>query len=161
LLFYLAINIGGFFSLATTYSERFVGFWLAYLLPGIVYMLVPFVLYFVRPKLYLAPAQGSVVLEAWRVVKTAFARGGIRGWWKGGDTFWNAAKPSVMEARDGVIDRSVVQWDDLFVDEIRQSISACSVFLLIPIFNLADNGFGTLMNSMSAAMQLDNVPNDL
>lgn len=26
--------------------------------------------------------------------------------------------------------------DDKFVDEIRQSISACKVFLLIPIFNL-------------------------
>lgn len=31
LIFYWCINVGGFFSVATTYSERFVGFWLAYL----------------------------------------------------------------------------------------------------------------------------------
>lgn len=36
LIFYWVINIGAFFALATTYSERLVGFWLAYLLPGIM-----------------------------------------------------------------------------------------------------------------------------
>jgi hypothetical protein len=34
------INIGAFFQLATTYAEHDIGFWLAYLLPGIIYMCV-------------------------------------------------------------------------------------------------------------------------
>jgi hypothetical protein len=62
LQFYWCINVGSFFalgefrssrndgalnanasftSLATTYAEHDVGFWLAYLLPGILYMYVP------------------------------------------------------------------------------------------------------------------------
>lgn len=40
MVFYWCINIGAFFALATTYAERLVGFWLAYLLPGIVYCLM-------------------------------------------------------------------------------------------------------------------------
>lgn len=31
-------------AVATSYTERYVGFWLAYLEPGIVYMLMPIVL---------------------------------------------------------------------------------------------------------------------
>jgi hypothetical protein len=40
LIFYWCINIGAFFQLATTYAEHDIGFWLAYLLPGIIYMCV-------------------------------------------------------------------------------------------------------------------------
>lgn len=36
LIFYWCINIGSFFGVATTYSERLVGFWLAFLTPGIL-----------------------------------------------------------------------------------------------------------------------------
>lgn len=42
LIFYWCINVGAMFGLATTYSERFVGFWLAYLEPGILYAISPF-----------------------------------------------------------------------------------------------------------------------
>lgn len=161
LVFYWCINVGGFFSVATTYSERFVGFWLAYLEPGIVYMICPVVLWWVKKRLYHAPPQGSVVIEAWRVVKTAVKRNGILALFKGGDVFWNSAKPSVIEATDGIVDRVNVFWDDLFVDEIRQSFSACSVSMLIPIFNLADGGIGNMLNDLSASLTLDNVPNDI
>ena len=34
LIFYGLINVGAFFALATTYSEKYVGHWLAFLLPG-------------------------------------------------------------------------------------------------------------------------------
>lgn len=44
LTFYAAINVGAFFAIATTYSEKYVGFWLAYLLPGVFYFLLPLLL---------------------------------------------------------------------------------------------------------------------
>jgi POT family proton-dependent oligopeptide transporter len=144
LQFYWCINVGSFFalgefrssrndgalnanasftSLATTYAEHDVGFWLAYLLPGILYMYVPFqagpspgtlpdiysnrlmpiVLLMVYKKLYKAPPSGSVVVEAAAVFKVLFSRGG----WKralkgGGESFWNGAKPSLnQEASQG------------------------------------------------------------
>ena len=54
-----------------------------------------------------------------------------------------------------------VFWDDRFVDEIKQSIHACQVFLLIPFFSMADGGIGNSLNSMSTAMVLNGAPNDL
>ncbi|KAL7423123.1 hypothetical protein Q5752_002422 [Cryptotrichosporon argae] len=161
LIFYWCINVGAFFAIATSYSERYVGFWLAFLEPGIIYMLMPLVLVLCYRHLYVAPPQGSVTLEAFHVMKEVFARGGFKKMWKGGDEFWNAAKPSYIEARDGAIDRARVFWDDRFVDEIRQSVQACGVFFLIPIFNLADGGIGNQENDMSAAMTLSGIPNDI
>jgi POT family proton-dependent oligopeptide transporter len=123
-------------------------------------MLMPLVLILCYKRLYKAPPQGSVVLEALRVIKAAFGNGGWKRIFKG-DEFWNAAKPSYMEAKYGEIDRVKVFWDDQFVEEIRASIAACAVFFLIPIFNLADGGIGNMENDMSASMTLNGIPNDV
>ncbi|WVQ62925.1 uncharacterized protein L199_001074 [Kwoniella botswanensis] len=160
LIFYACINIGGFFAVATSYAERLVGFWLAYLLPGIVYMLMPIVLVLAGRKLYKAPPQGSVVVEAWRVVKLMMSSGGWKKMFSGKDEFWNRAKPSHIAQSEGKVG-SKVTWDDRFVDEVRQSLNACAVFLIIPIYVLADGGLGNQMNDMSVAMTLNGVPNDL
>ncbi|WVF69297.1 hypothetical protein IAT40_004073 [Kwoniella sp. CBS 6097] len=162
LIFYWCINVGGFFAIASAYSARFVGFWLAYLLPGIVYMLMPVVLAVCYKKLYKAPASGSVTLEAFRVFKVCMSNGGWKRFWKGGDEFWARAKPSYIEANSGGLPvGSKITWDDLFVDEIRQSFAACGVFFLIPIFILADGGIGAQESAMSASMTLNNAPNDI
>ncbi|KAK8858446.1 hypothetical protein IAR55_002673 [Kwoniella newhampshirensis] len=161
LIFYWCINVGSFFAIAGSYSARFVGFWLAYLIPGVIYMIMPLVLWISYKRLYIAPPQGSVVLEAYRVITTLLGNGGWRRMWKGGDEWWNQAKPSYILARDGHVDSSKVFWDDLFVEEIRQTLSATAVFMLIPIFNLADGGIGSQENDMSTAMTLNNAPNDL
>jgi POT family proton-dependent oligopeptide transporter len=122
-------------------------------------MLMPIVLVLVSKRLYKAPPQGSIVVEATRVFKAAFANGGWKRSFKGGDNFWGRAKPSYMIEHGQMTEK--VTWDDKLVDELRQSVTACKVFLLIPIFNLADNGFSPLMNGMSAAMVNNGVPNDL
>ncbi|ORY31441.1 putative integral membrane peptide transporter [Naematelia encephala] len=160
-IFYMCINIGAFFSVATSYSERLVGFWLAYLLPGIFYMLMPIVLVLCYKHLYHAPPQGSVVYEAYHVFKEMFKRGGFWVLAKGGDKAWNYAKPSYIQAQDGVIDTERIFWDDTFVEEIRQSLQACYVFFLIPIYNLADGAIGNQLNDMSVAMTLNGIPNDV
>lgn len=87
--------------------------------------------------------------------------GGWRRMGRGGDSFWDKAKPSkVMES--GQVERLPnIHWDDAFVDEIRQTFSACITFLLIPIFTLANGGMGNQLNDMSVAMTLNGVPNDL
>lgn len=155
LVFYWCINVGAFFALATTYAARLVGFWLAFLLPGILYALMPIVLVIIYKRLYKAPPQGSVVIETVKVFRVLLSDGGWRMLWRGGDAFWNRAKPSYMEARDGTVNLELVFWDDKFVDEIKQSLHACQVFLLIPIFSLADGGIGNSVNSMSTAMTLN------
>ncbi|ORX40241.1 putative integral membrane peptide transporter [Kockovaella imperatae] len=160
LIFYWCINVGSFFGLATSYAERFVGFWLAFLTPGIVYMIVPVVLVIASKSLYKAPPQGSVVLESLAVMREIFRRGGLRKIFKPNE-FWILAKPSHIAEQDGGIDTHKVFWDDRFVDEIRQSYAASAVFFLIPVFLLADGGIGNAENDMSTAMVLNGIPNDV
>ena len=112
-------------------------------------------------KLYKAPPQGSVFNEACRVFWYSFRGGGWKNLFRKNVSFWDAAKPSSIEAKEGSIDRSKIVWDDLFVDEIKQSVRACGIFFLIPIFLLADGGIGAMENTQSAAMRLDGVPNDV
>lgn len=161
LVFYWCINVGAFFAIATTYSARLVGFWLAFLLPGVIYMLMPVVLVLASKKLYKAPPQGSVLIETGKVFRCVLKDGGWARMWKGGDEFWDRAKPSCIAAREGSVDLEKIYWDDKFVDEVRQTMSACAVFALIPIFSLSDGGIGNSANSMSGAMTLNGVPNDL
>ncbi|WVR06213.1 hypothetical protein IAU60_003243 [Kwoniella sp. DSM 27419] len=161
LIFYWCINVGGFFAIASSYSARFVGFWLAFLLPGLLYMLMPIVLAICYKKLYKAPPAGSVVWDAVKVVRVCMSNGGWKHMFTGGEKFWGKAKPSYIESTTGTVDRSRILWDDLFVDEIRQSFSACAVFFLIPIFLLADGGVGAQESAMSASMTLNNAPNDV
>jgi len=47
------------------------------------------------------------------------------------------------------------------VDEVRRSISACKIFLFIPIFAIADGGFGSVQTSQAASLTANGVPNDL
>lgn len=44
LWFYLLINIGGFMQVATTYAEKYIGWWLAFILPLFLYIPLPLVL---------------------------------------------------------------------------------------------------------------------
>ena len=161
LVFYWCINVGGFFSVATSYAERFVGFWLAFLLPGLIYALTPPILWFAHKRMYQAPPQGSVVLETYHVFKQLFKRGGFFRMFVGGQSWWDSAKPSHIAEVEGGIDPTVIFWDDKFVDEIHQSFQACGIFLLIPVFNLADNGIGNSLNSMTGGMTLNSIPNDI
>jgi POT family proton-dependent oligopeptide transporter len=160
LVFYWCINVGSFWMIVTSYTERLVGFWLAFLLPTAIYLVVPAVFLYARKRLYFAPPQGSVVLESFYVVKELFKRNGLKVF-KGGESVWDAAKPSKILAADGHLDEKKIFWDDQFVEEIRQSINACSVSWVLVVFYLADGFIGNMENDQSAAMILNHIPNDI
>lgn len=154
LIFYACINIGALFSIATEYAERYVGYWLAFFLPGIIYMCMPIVLIICYKRLYKAPPQGSVLVETFKVFKILLQNGGWKKMWKGGESFWQLAKPSYIIAHGGDIELSRIFWDDKFVDEVKQSIHACQVFALLPIYTLADGGIGNSLNDMSVSIYI-------
>ncbi|KAF7294596.1 PTR2-domain-containing protein [Mycena indigotica] len=162
MVYYWSVNVGAFFSVATSYSEKRIGFWLAYLLPGILYILMPITLVVVYSKLVRLPPQGSVVLDSFKVFKTLHERAGFKGMMKGGDN-WNVAKPSNIEAAGGLKTKKAgwITWDDEFVDELKRTIVACKLFLFLPIFSLADDGLGTIQNNQGASLRTDGAPNDL
>ncbi|KAJ7144956.1 PTR2-domain-containing protein [Mycena crocata] len=162
MIYYWAVNVGAFFSVATSYSEKRIGFWLAYLLPGILYILMPITLAIVYKKLVRVPPQGSVVLDSFKVFRTLFSRAGLRGMVKGGEN-WNVAKPTNIEAAGGLKNKKSgwITWDDDFVDELKRTIVACKLFLFLPIFSIADDGLGTIQNNQGASLTTNGAPNDL
>lgn len=119
LLFYAAVNVGAFYMLATTYTEKYVGYWLSYLLAGLIYFLLPILLLAVYKRTKRSPPSGSSELtNAFRVLGIALRRNKFRIWKKG---FWDVAKPSALAAQ-GI----TVGWDDKFVDDIHRSVNAVS-----------------------------------
>ncbi|EEP79081.1 conserved hypothetical protein [Uncinocarpus reesii 1704] len=66
--FYLMINIGALVGqISMVYAEKYVGFYLSYTLPTVMFCLCPAVLYFCRNLYILTPPQGSVYGKAMRV----------------------------------------------------------------------------------------------
>lgn len=53
------------------YAERFVGFWLAYLLPTIMYLGCPGILFWCKKRYRLVPPTTSVYAQAFRLWKLA------------------------------------------------------------------------------------------
>ncbi|KAF7970982.1 hypothetical protein HWV62_22475 [Athelia sp. TMB] len=162
--FYLFINIGGLVGpIGMTYAEKFVGFWLAYTLPTIVFFLCPIALWLGKDRYVRSPPTGSVLATSLRLWRFA-----ARGRWSWNpveliramkaDDFWENAKPSkqTIESRP-----SWMTFDDLWVDEVRRGFKACTVFLWFPIYWLTYNQIISNLTSQAATLSTHGIPNDV
>lgn len=137
LYFYLMINVGSLTGqISMVYAERYVGFWLSYLLPTIMFCFCPTVLFFCRKRYNLVPPTGSVYSKAFRLWRLA-----MKGRWSlnpmrlfqgtsGAVDFWDPVKPS----RLGSDTPEWMTFDDEWVDEVRRGLKACKVFLWYPLY---------------------------
>jgi proton-dependent oligopeptide transporter, POT family len=137
--------VGSIGSIATVYSEKYVGFWLAYLLPTIVYFLIPIVLWAGYSRYVRTPPKGSILLQAFHVIRLSYkgvwckfpleslplimslieipkAFNPIRFW--SSPVNWDNARPIVAGKKSS---NPIINWDSEFVDEIRRSLWACKV----------------------------------
>ncbi|KAK2668684.1 MFS transporter superfamily [Fusarium oxysporum f. sp. vasinfectum] len=153
LIFYMCINVGAFFMIATTYIEKYVGFWLAFLLPGIIYILLPVLLMWRYKTLKRAPPQGSDLNNFFKIVGLAFKENKGRVWAK---NFFESVKPLVLAAKG-----KTVSWDSQAVEHSRRTLSACQIFLYQPLFYLNNGGVGTVLSNQGASMTTKGAPNDL
>jgi dipeptide/tripeptide permease len=155
LWFYLLINVGACFGIPTTYLAKIVGYWAAYLIPTILYFMLPPLLWYLNPRLVKQPPGGSDLGNVFRVLGDCFRYGGIRSI---GHGFWEAAKPSVRAAAGST---KVYGYDDQFVEDVRRTFQACGIFIFQPIFFINDGGLGAAANALTAGMQTNGLPNDL
>ncbi|ROV90626.1 hypothetical protein VMCG_10022 [Cytospora schulzeri] len=162
LYFYFAINVGSLVGqIAMVYVELYVGFWLAFLLPTVLFAACPLVLFFMRKHYVLSPPTGSVLGKFFKMFGMA-----MRGKWlalfnpkKFNREFtWDVVRPShvPVESRPGWM-----TYDDEWVDEVRRGLKACKVFLFLPIFFLAYNQMTNNLTTQASTMQLNGAPNDL
>ncbi|ODQ63433.1 PTR2-domain-containing protein [Nadsonia fulvescens var. elongata DSM 6958] len=147
MVFYFCINVGSLSSIATTELEKNVDFWASFLLP-FCFFFVGIISLILGSKFYVKkPAMGSVIPQSIKVLVIA-AKNGFS---------LESAKPSVR-AENG---SSPVIWSDLFVDEVKRALYACSVFAFFPIYWVV---YGQMLNnfvSQAGQMATHGIPNDL
>lgn len=72
LYFYLMINIGALAgSIGMVYAEKYVGFWLSFLLPTLMLLLCPMVVLACKKRYRLTPPSGSVLATSLKLWKLA------------------------------------------------------------------------------------------
>jgi proton-dependent oligopeptide transporter, POT family len=162
--FYLFINIGALVGqIAMVYAERYVGFYLSYLIPTLAFCLTPIVMVICRKWYNTTPPEGSVLLPA---VKLLIA--GTRGRWHlnpittykhmNDGTFWEDIKPSRYP------DGNRPKWmdfNDTWVDEVKRGWHSVAVFTFYPLYWLTYNQINNNLTSQAAVMTLHGVPNDV
>ncbi|KAF2277375.1 PTR2-domain-containing protein [Westerdykella ornata] len=163
LYFYMFINVGSLTGqISMVYVEKYVGFWLSFLLPTIMFCFCPAVLWFCRNKYHKSPPTGSVLLRAWKL--WTFAQ---KGKWSinpvqtrknfKSDNFWEDVKPSKLGDRKP----AWMQFDDAWVDQVARGLRACSCFGWIPLYWLSYNQMNNNLTSQANTMTLNGVPNDV
>lgn len=154
LWFYGFINIGALMGIPAAYAEKYVGWALTFGLPLAIWVFLPAVLFWVKPRLIIKPPGGSDLGRCCKVVGICLSKG-----WKkfGRHGFWEAAKPSVIAASGSDL---VVPWNDDFVEDIRRTFQACGMFCFFPIQAINDNGLGAATDGINTILSSGGVPND-
>jgi POT family proton-dependent oligopeptide transporter len=145
------------------YAERYVGFYLSFLLPTVIFCFALPVLWYSKRFYRFRKPEGSVLGPAVKLLLAAM-KGRIhlnpvatyKHLYDG--TFWDSVKPSQYD------DASRPKWmifDDAWVDEVARGWAACSVFLWYPLYWLTYNQINNNLTSQAAVMALHGVPNDV
>ncbi|KAG9307720.1 hypothetical protein G9A89_023285 [Geosiphon pyriformis] len=147
--FYVAINIGALSPIITTNLEKYHSFWLAFLIPFLMFAFAISIFFSGRRKYIKKPPDGSIIFDAFRALKIAFFNG----------RNLDHASPSKMSPYQ--LHKYRVTWDDKFVGELRSVLQACSVFIFFPIFSVVCGQSHTNLISQGATMRTGFLPNDI
>lgn len=162
--FYLFINVGALVGqIGMVYAEKYVGFWLAFLLPTLIFLLCPMIMFWGRKRYDRSPPTGSVFGKFFRI--WGYAQ---KGCWSlnpvttykrlSSSMFWENAKPSNIEPARRP---AWMTFDDAFVDEVRRGLKACSVFCWYPLYWITYNQLNNNLVAQASTMTLNGLPNDV
>ncbi|KAF1991714.1 PTR2-domain-containing protein [Aulographum hederae CBS 113979] len=159
LIFYGFTNIGAIFTIATVYIEKYHSFWLAFLLPTILYFTLPLILLLTYKKTHRVQPKGSEMTNVWKIILLALKKNKCKIW---ATNFWDVVKPSVLRAQGTTtIAGAPIPWNDKLVEDVRRTIAACALFLYFPLWHLNDGGIGSVLSSQGSTMTTNGAPNDL
>lgn len=144
------------------YAERYVGFYLSFLIPTLVFCCALPVMFMCRNWYKRTPPEGSVLGPAVKLIlmgmKGRIHANPIKTYRHLHDgTFWEGVKPSRLGS-------SAPKWmtfDDNWVNEVARGWAACSVFLWYPLYWICYNQINNNLTSQAATMSLNGVPNDI
>ncbi|ODA81257.1 hypothetical protein RJ55_04221 [Drechmeria coniospora] len=153
LYFYLCINIGSLAGeIGMVYVEKYLGFWVAFLIPTALFLVAPVILWSQKKNYKLKPPTGSLLSKFFKMVLFIRKHSSWRHF------SWEVAKPSnvPLDERPGWM-----TYDDAWVDEVRRGLLACKVFLFLPVFFLSYNQMTGNLTIQAGTMELHGVPNDV
>lgn len=156
LWFYLMINLGSFGGqLGMVYAEKYKGYWLAYLLPTLVFIIPIPVLWFGRNYYVKVPPTGSVLYQAICATSSAVKHNwtwNMKLFWRRARSkeFWDCVKPSNVPENER---KKWMCYDDNWIDQLRRGIQVCAIFLLFPFYWICYNQI--LNNLILQADQMD------
>lgn len=162
--FYLFINIGALIGqLGMSYSEKYVGFWLGWLLPTLVFCICPGIMFWGRNRYKRTAPTGSVLIKALQIWFYAQkGRWHINPYitWKRlhDGKMWDSVKPSNIPAAERP---KWMTFDDLWVDEVRRGFAACAVFAWYPLFWICYNQINNNLTSQASLLELHGLPSDV
>ncbi|KAI6082035.1 POT family protein [Hypoxylon rubiginosum] len=162
--YYFFINVGSLVgSIAMVYAEKYVGFWLSFVLPTALFMFCPFLLLAFKNKYVRTPPTGSVLGKAIGLIGLS-----MKGRWSlnpittiknlRAPGFFERVKPSNIPEAERP---AWMTFDDNWVDEVRRGLKACAVFVWYPIYWLSYNQLNSNLVSQASTMILNGVPNDV
>ncbi|KAJ6584729.1 PTR2-domain-containing protein [Mycena capillaripes] len=166
LYFYLVINVGALIGqIGMTYAEKYVGFWLAFALPAIIFLICPLVLFLGRNRFIRSSPSGAVLVTVLRL------------WWSGSrgkwhlnpvlsfkqltsSTIWDDAKKDGIETPQKSHKKQVAV-NEQWIEDVKMAVKACSVFAWFPIYWLTYNQLNNNLTSQAATMVTNGLPNDV
>jgi POT family proton-dependent oligopeptide transporter len=149
--------LGALSSLITTNIEKHHSFWLAYLIPLIVFTGSIMVLLVGRRRYIRKPPSGSLLIQAFRATKKAIQ---IR--WKLGkqdskEHFLDYAK-EIESPNDDIIEKGKTQQNkNQFIDDLKQALHACRVFTFYPLYWVCYNQLVGNLTSQAAQMNVGKI----
>ncbi|KAI4135565.1 MAG: hypothetical protein LQ347_000566 [Umbilicaria vellea] len=128
--------------------EQRTGFWTAYLLCFLMFVVGLVVLVVGKKHYIVRPPKGSVIINAFRAMWIGLWNKGIM----------DVAKPSYQEEYGR---KYKTPWNDLFIDEIKRALVACRVFVFYPVYWVVYSQMLNNFISQAGVMQLHGIPNDI
>ncbi|KAH0200044.1 hypothetical protein KCU99_g6471, partial [Aureobasidium melanogenum] len=152
--FYWAVNVSALSPLITVNIEAHVSFWAAYLIPLVVIVICAVVFILISNKLYVkTPPHGSAFIDAVRIITIAVKEGGF-----------DKAKPSSLQAQATLDKHRFAQspnYTDKSVKDVQSSITACKLFLFLPLYFVCWIQIWNNLMSQAGTMALHGTRNDL
>ncbi|CAF1465192.1 unnamed protein product [Adineta steineri] len=155
--FYLVVSVGSLASILATLIEKYHSFWLSYLIPFVVFFITIIVLLTGRHRYVKIPPTGSLLVKSFNAIRTAFV---LRR--KYGKTLppmaslLDYSKPSMYTTT-----KENFNWDDTFIENLKQAFNASKIFLFFPIYTLCTNQIHGNLISQAAQMNTGPLSNDV
>ncbi|OKL63990.1 hypothetical protein UA08_00120 [Talaromyces atroroseus] len=162
--YYFFTNVGGLIgTISMPYAEKYVGFWLAWLVPTAFYFLCPAILLWGYKRYRVTKPEPSAFGKAIRLwvyaQKDCWSFNPIKTWRSLNDgTMWYRAMPSNVAPSHRP---SWMTFDDAWVEVVHRGFSACKVFAWYPLYFLCYNQINNNLTSQAALLQTHGFPNEI